>query len=71
VLRADKLRGAIARFDFGPAGNITCSFGVAIFREGDRAIDLILRADTCLYRAKRTGRNCVARETDDASRSFD
>ena len=44
---------------------------MATFREGDRAIDLILRADTCLYRAKRTGRNCVARETDDASRSFD
>jgi len=71
VRMADKLRGAIAGFDFGPAGRITCSFGVATFREGDRAIDLILRADTCLYRAKRTGRNCVARETDDASRSFD
>jgi diguanylate cyclase (GGDEF)-like protein len=68
---ADKLRSAIAGFDFGPAGTITCSFGVAAFREGDRAIDLILRADTCLYRAKRTGRNCVARETDDASRTFD
>jgi diguanylate cyclase (GGDEF)-like protein len=68
---ADKLRIAIAGHDFGPAGRITCSFGVATFREGDRAIDLILRADTCLYRAKRTGRNCVARETDDPSRSFD
>ena len=71
VRMADKLRLAVADADFGPAGRITCSFGVATLCEGDRAIDLILRADTCLYRAKRTGRNCVARETDDASRSFD
>ena len=60
VQMADKLRLAVADADFGPAGRITCSFGVATLREGDRAIDLILRADTCLYRAKRTGRNCVA-----------
>ena len=64
VQMADKLRSAVAGYDFGPAGRITCSFGVASYREGDRAIDLILRADTCLYRAKRTGRNCVAREHD-------
>jgi diguanylate cyclase (GGDEF)-like protein len=67
VQMADKLRGAIARADFGPAGRITCSFGVATLRPGDRAIDLILRADTCLYRAKRTGRNCVAREAEEAA----
>ena len=60
VQMADKLRLAVADADFGPTGRITCSFGVATLREGDRAIDLILRADTCLYRAKRTGRNCVA-----------
>ena len=71
VRMAHKLRSAIAAFDFGPAGHITCSFGVATFREGDRAIDLILRADTCLYRAKRTGRNCVAREIDRSESSFD
>ena len=64
VQMADKLRTAVAGYDFGPAGRITCSFGIASYREGDRAIDLILRADTCLYRAKRTGRNCVAREHD-------
>ena len=38
---------------------MTCSFGVATLKDGERAIDLILHADTCLYRAKRTGRNCV------------
>lgn len=57
---ADKLRAAVAGADFGVAGPMTCSFGVATLKEGDRSVDLILRADTCLYRAKRTGRNCVA-----------
>ena len=59
---AEKLRLAIAGLDFGPPGRITCSFGVATLRAGDRSIDLIRRADACLYRAKRTGRNCVARQ---------
>ena len=62
VRMADKLRSAVATADFGPAGPITCSLGVSTLHAGDRAIDLILRADTCLYRAKRTGRDCVARE---------
>ena len=69
VQMADKLRLAIAGADFGPAGRITCSFGVATLREGDRAIDLILRADTCLYRAKRTGRNCVATQDEGSART--
>ena len=60
VQMADKLRTAVADADFGVAGPITCSFGVATLKDSDRAVDLILRADTCLYRAKRTGRNCVA-----------
>jgi diguanylate cyclase (GGDEF)-like protein len=57
---ADKLRAAVAEADFAEAGPLTCSFGVATLRDRDRTVDLILRADTCLYRAKRTGRNCVA-----------
>jgi diguanylate cyclase (GGDEF)-like protein len=69
VRMAEKLRLAIVGFDFGPPGRITCSFGVATLRPGDRSIDLILRADTCLYRAKRTGRNCVAREAEESARS--
>ena len=59
VLMANKLRAAVADADFGEAGRTSCSFGVATLQAGDRAIDLILRADTCLYGAKRTGRNCV------------
>ena len=64
VQMADKLRTAVAVADFGEAGPLTCSFGVATLRDRDRTVDLILRADTCLYRAKRTGRNCVAMQTD-------
>ncbi len=64
VQMAEKLRLAIVHADFGPAGALTCSFGVATLKDGDRAIDLILRADTCLYRTKRTGRNCVATQAE-------
>ena len=69
VQMADKLRLAVAGADFGSAGRITCSFGVATLRQGDRSIDLILRADTCLYRAKRTGRNCVATQAEGDART--
>jgi PleD family two-component response regulator len=48
---------------------LTCSFGVATLKESDRAIDLILRADTCLFRAKRTGRNCVATQAEGSART--
>ena len=63
VQMADKLRAAVAAADFGVAGPMTCSFGVATLGDGDRAVDLVLRADTCLYGAKRTGRNCVATQS--------
>ena len=57
---------AVAEADFGVAGPLTCSFGVATARDRDRdrTVDWILRADTRLYRVKRTGRNCVAMQTD-------
>lgn len=40
-------------------GNVTASFGVAEFAEGDTYEDLVGRADKQLYDAKRTGRNRV------------
>lgn len=39
--------------------NITASFGVAEFQEGDTITSLITRADKLLYEAKRLGRNRV------------
>jgi diguanylate cyclase len=44
-------------------GRITISVGVAILRPGDTPQALIERADTCLYAAKRSGRNRVISET--------
>jgi diguanylate cyclase len=45
-------------------GRITISIGVATLREGDSAQSLVERADSCLYAAKRNGRNRVMCETD-------
>jgi diguanylate cyclase len=45
-------------------GRITISIGVASFHRGDSPAALIERADSCLYAAKRGGRNRVVCETD-------
>jgi diguanylate cyclase len=45
-------------------GRVTISIGVAAHRPEDTATTLIERADTCLYAAKRGGRNRVVCETD-------
>jgi len=45
-------------------GRITISIGVAAFRHEDTATTLIERADSCLYAAKRGGRNRVVCESD-------
>ena len=45
-------------------GTITISIGVAQFAKGETAASLIQRADSCLYAAKRAGRNRVVGEED-------
>jgi diguanylate cyclase len=45
-------------------GRVTISIGVAALRDGDTPQSLIERADTCLYAAKRAGRNRVISEAD-------
>jgi diguanylate cyclase len=45
-------------------GRITVSIGVAALRPGETPQALIERADSCLYAAKRSGRNCVISEAD-------
>jgi len=45
-------------------GRVTVSIGVATLRKGDTVQSLIERTDTCLYAAKRHGRNRVMCESD-------
>lgn len=45
-------------------GRVTVSIGVATLQRGENAQSLIERADSCLYAAKRYGRNRVMCETD-------
>ncbi|GAB4237539.1 MAG: GGDEF domain-containing protein [Methyloligellaceae bacterium] len=45
-------------------GYITMSIGVAAYRIGESAAELISRADKCLYAAKRAGRDCVKSDAD-------
>jgi diguanylate cyclase len=46
--------------DNGAVANITISIGIAGFRPGEAAHDLVARADAALYAAKGEGRNRVA-----------
>lgn len=57
---AERIRMAIAAADVGIAQPVTCSFGVAQYRDSERADDFTKRADDALYLAKESGRNRVA-----------
>lgn len=67
---ADNIRRAVATNNIikqsngETLGRLTISMGVASFRAGMTAQSLIEAADTCLYTAKKNGRNCVMCETD-------
>jgi len=56
---ATELREAIAATAMPGPGEITVSQGVAQYRPGEPARDLIKRADDALYQAKRSGRDQV------------
>lgn len=56
---ADKLRLAIAGYQFDKVGSITVSFGVTEFVPQDDSNSLLKRVDDALYQAKERGRNCV------------
>ena len=56
---AEKIRKVIETNKFENIGQITCSFGVAHYREGDTEASILIRTDKALYNAKDSGRNCV------------
>lgn len=59
VKLAESLREIISKYEFPTIGNISASFGVTIY-DGDENIEnVIARADSALYQAKKNGRNRV------------
>jgi diguanylate cyclase len=71
---AEQVRRKIAggelkrRVDGQHLGAITVSIGVASHQRGERSRMMIERADSCLYEAKRAGRNCTRGEDGRAER---
>lgn len=59
---AESLRKLIESFPFSDVGQVTCSFGVTEFREGDDHDEMLKRADKNMYLAKEAGRNHVVFE---------
>jgi diguanylate cyclase len=64
IRRAVMTKDLVKRSTGEHLGRVTVSVGVASLRPNDTAQALIERADTCLYAAKRSGRNCVISEAD-------
>lgn len=59
VLLANRIRKNIEVINFGLCGNLTCSFGVSGYIDGEAVGACIKRADIALYRAKSKGKNRV------------
>jgi diguanylate cyclase (GGDEF)-like protein len=57
---AERLRQIISSTQVDDIGQITASFGVADFHDGDTFEKVILMADKAMYQAKQAGRNRVA-----------
>ncbi|MEH6357717.1 MAG: diguanylate cyclase [Pseudomonadales bacterium] len=55
----DKIRAAVADMALDSVGSVTISAGVAAFQLGEKAAQLVERADKALYTAKDNGRNRV------------
>ncbi|CAH1197369.1 hypothetical protein NTGBS_250001 [Candidatus Nitrotoga sp. BS] len=56
---AELFREKIEQYDFGVAGKVTVSIGLAIYEKGGTMDRLIMRVDNALYQAKDGGRNRV------------
>ncbi|MCK9337284.1 MAG: GGDEF domain-containing protein [Arcobacteraceae bacterium] len=56
---AENLRKLIEKISLDKINNITASFGISEYTQGDTEKTLIQKSDECLYRAKANGRNQV------------
>ena len=56
---AERIRKSIEMHDFGEAGKLTVSFGIAMFQDNDTEDSFLKRADDALYKAKEMGGNCI------------
>ena len=63
---AEAVRARIAGVPFDSVGHVSASFGVATWDHKEDSHALIKRADTALYKAKSSGRNCVVQAEDAA-----
>jgi PleD family two-component response regulator len=59
VVFAERARLQVERLAFTGVGGVTISAGVVQIRSDEDARTAILRADTQLYEAKRSGRNVI------------
>tara|TARA_Y100000588_G_scaffold75071_2_gene78162 strand:+ start:30702 stop:31445 length:744 start_codon:yes stop_codon:yes gene_type:complete len=62
TLLAEKLRLNISKTHFDNNMNVTCSFGVASYKNGDTLELLLDKGDKEMYKAKLNGKNCVISE---------
>lgn len=56
---ADRIRKVLEEHVFGDVGTVTCSIGVAEYRQDDTPESFVKRSDDSLYNAKQSGRNKV------------
>ncbi|MEP0356523.1 MAG: GGDEF domain-containing protein [Paraglaciecola sp.] len=63
ALIAERIRNAIAKEPLLVKHKISSSIGTATYHEGDSQIGIFSRADEALYKAKRSGKNCVVAAT--------
>lgn len=64
IRRTVEAKSIVKRSTGESLGSITMSLGVASYRQGENIMDTLRRADSCLYAAKRGGRNQVVTEDD-------
>lgn len=59
AIMAEQIRAALDLHDFLEPHNVTCSIGVAEFSGEENPEDVVAKADSALYEAKKTGKNKV------------